>query len=200
MLTVHVVSSVSWLGALLVFLAHSVASLVSGDPNLVRSVCIAMSLTTWFVILPLSIASLVTGIVQALGTAWGLVRHYWVLAKLLLTVFATAVLLLKLSPISELSDAASQASFSAMSLIELKQSLLVHSLGGLLVLLFISVLAVYKPAGVTPFVKRGALTIDGSPPVPRWVRVCFVVSISLALFITLLMLHGGHGHPSMHAP
>src|SRR3954453_22729473 len=94
MLTAHVVSSVAWFGALLVVVAHSVASLVSGDPNLVRSVCIAMGLTAWFVILPLSLASVATGLLQALGTAWGFVRHYWVVAKLLLSAFATAILLL----------------------------------------------------------------------------------------------------------
>ena len=88
-LTAHVISSIGWFGALMVFLAHSVASLISGDPNLVRGVCIAMGLTAWFVILPLSLASLVTGVVQAFGTAWGLVRHYWVIAKLALTAFAT---------------------------------------------------------------------------------------------------------------
>lgn len=108
-LTAHVTSSVGWFGALLVFLAHAVASLVSSDDQVVRSVCIAMGLTAWFVILPLSLASSVTGVVQALGTAWGLVRHYWVVAKLLSTAFATAVLLLKLAPISDLSAAAARA-------------------------------------------------------------------------------------------
>jgi len=78
MLTTHVLSSIGWFGALLAFLAHRIASLTSSDPNLVRSVCIAMALIAWFVILPLSLASFVTGLVQALGTAWGLLRHYWV--------------------------------------------------------------------------------------------------------------------------
>ena len=46
-----------------------------------------------FVIVPLAIASLLTGVVQALATPWGLFRHYWVVIKLFLTVFATLVLL-----------------------------------------------------------------------------------------------------------
>ena len=121
LLTTHVLSSIGWFGALLVFGAHSIASLVSGDPNIVRSVCIAMALTAWFVILPLSLASLMTGVVQALGTAWGLLRHYWVVAKLLLTAFATAILLLKLAPISDLAAAAGQASFSSASIIPLEE-------------------------------------------------------------------------------
>ena len=193
MLTTHVLSSIGWFGALLVFGAHSIASLVSGDPNNVRSVCIAMALTAWFVILPLSVASLSTGIVQALGTAWGLIRHYWVLAKLLLTAFATAILLLKLAPISDLAAAAGQASFSSSSLIDLKQSLLVHAVGGLIVLLLITVLAIYKPAGLTPFGSAGK-----TRALPRWVRVSLIVSAALTLVLALLVMHGGHG-PAMHS-
>ena len=104
-----------------------------------------MGVTAWLVILPLSLASFLIGVVQAVGTAWGLVRHYWVVAKLLLTAFATGILLLKLAPISDLSRAAAGVSFSATSLPDLKMSLLVHSIGGLVVLLAITVLAIYKP-------------------------------------------------------
>ncbi len=152
-----------------------------------------MALTAWFVILPLSLASLVTGVVQALGTAWGLIRHYWVVAKLLLTAFATAILLLKLAPISDLAAAAGQASFSSSSLIDLKQSLLVHSTGGLIVLLLISVLAIYKPAGLTPFARGGE-----PRTLPRWVRVSLIVAATLTIVLALMMVHGGHG-PSMHS-
>jgi Predicted integral membrane protein (DUF2269) len=197
MLTAHVLSSIGWFGALMVFLAHSVASLVSGDANVVRSVCIAMGLTAWFVILPLSLASVVTGVVQALGTAWGLVRHYWVLAKLLLTAFATAILLLKLSPISDLAAAAGEATFSSTSLVDLKQSLLVHGVGGLVVLLVITVLAVYKPAGITPFAGHEHARFERRR-LPSWVRVSLIVAASLALVLALLSVHGGHG-PAIHS-
>ena len=199
-LTAHVLSSIGWFGALLVFLAHTVVSLVSGNVQVVRSVCFAMALTAWLVILPLSLASLITGVVQALGTAWGLIRHYWVVAKLALTTFATAILLLKLAPIGQLSDAAAQVSFSASDSTDLKMSLLVHSVGGLVVLLAISVLAVYKPAGMTRFALRRAPTPDGKAPdlrAPPWVRVALWVAGACALAIALLALHGGHG-PSMH--
>ena len=43
-LTAHVTSSVGWFGALLVFLAHAVASLTVQDEVLQRAVCIG-----WFV-------------------------------------------------------------------------------------------------------------------------------------------------------
>jgi hypothetical protein len=99
-LTAHVTSSVGWLGAVAAFLALAVASLTSQDAQMVRAAYLAMELTAWFVIVPLAFASLLTGLVQSLGTKWGLFRHYWVLAKLLLTVLATIVLLLQMESIS----------------------------------------------------------------------------------------------------
>jgi ABC-type anion transport system duplicated permease subunit len=53
-----------------------------------------MELTARFAIVPLSFPSLLTGLVQSLTTTWGLFRHYWVLAKLLINVFANVVLLM----------------------------------------------------------------------------------------------------------
>lgn len=75
MLAAHVVFSVGWLGAVASFLALSLAGLLSSDLQLVRAAYLGMDLLGWSVILPLSLASLITGIVQALGTVWGLFRH-----------------------------------------------------------------------------------------------------------------------------
>lgn len=205
-LTVHVVASVGWVGALAVFLAHAIASLISLDEQIVRAACVAMGLTAWFVILPLSLTSLLTGLVQALGTAWGLFRHYWVLAKLLLTAFATAVLLLKMAPINYLAEAAVAATFSDAGPEGLRTSLMVHAVGGLLVLLAITTLAIYKPRGMTPYGVRkhyehgGAQKRDDSGSIigtPRWVKVSGVAVIVLAVLLGIMILHGSHG-PSAH--
>lgn len=59
-LTAHVTSSVGWLGAVGGFLALAVAGLASPDAQVVRAACLAMELTGWFVIVPLSLASLPT--------------------------------------------------------------------------------------------------------------------------------------------
>ena len=140
-LTAHVTSSVGWLGALAGFLALSVAGLISQDAQMVRAACLAMGLAAWFVILPLSLASLISGLVQALGTPWGLFRHYWVLVKLLLTVLATLALLLKLEPISYLAGVAAETTLPSADLTGLRISLMAHAGGGLLVLLAATTLA-----------------------------------------------------------
>jgi hypothetical protein len=95
-LTAHITFSVGWLGAVAAFLALVIAGLTSRDVHMVRAAYSAMELTARFVIVPLAFASLLSGLIQSLGTPWGLFRHYWVLVKLLLTIFATIVLLKKM--------------------------------------------------------------------------------------------------------
>ena len=149
-LTAHVTSSVGWLGAVASFLALAVVGLTSQDAQMVRAAYLAANLSTWFVIVPLSVASLLTGLVQSLGTTWGLFRHYWVLAKLLLTIFATIVLLIHTQPISYMAGVAGETTLSNADLGKQKLQLVVASGAGLLVLLVTTTLAVYKPRGLTP--------------------------------------------------
>src|SRR5213082_3605560 len=94
-ITAHVTFSVGWLGAVAAFLVLAIAGLTNQDTQIAHSAYFAMELTARFVIVPLAFATLLSGLVQSLGTPWGLVRHYWVLVKLLLTTFATIVLLEK---------------------------------------------------------------------------------------------------------
>ncbi|MFE3559240.1 hypothetical protein ACFXKW_30930 [Streptomyces sp. NPDC059193] len=75
-LTLHVTASVGWLGAVAAFLALAVAGLTSGASQTVRGAYLAMDVIGWYVIVPFSVASLLTGVVQSFGTVWGLLRHY----------------------------------------------------------------------------------------------------------------------------
>jgi hypothetical protein len=150
-LTAHVTSSVGSLGAVAGFLALAVAGLTSGDFQLVRAAYLAMELIAWFVIIPLVSASLLTGLVQSLGTQWGLFRHYWVLVKFLLTILVAVVLLLQMELISYMAGAAAEAALTSADLREARISLVVHASGGLLVLLVNAALSVYKPRGMTRY-------------------------------------------------
>jgi hypothetical protein len=149
-LTAHVASSVGWLGAVAGFLALAVAGLVSQDARTVRAAYLVMELIGWSVLVPLSLASLLTGLVQALGTEWGLFRHYWVLFKLLITAFATLVLLMYMPTLGYLSGVAAQTTLSGGDLGGLRRgSPALHAGGGLVVLLVATTLSVYKPRGMT---------------------------------------------------
>ena len=147
-LTVHLASSVGWIGAVVAYLALGLAAATSRDAQTVRAAWIAMEVTGWYVLVPLALASLLIGLVQALGTPWGLVRHYWVLAKFLLTVFATIVLLLHMPSVSHFAGVAAETDGADRG--GLRGELL-RAGGGLLVLLVATILSVYKPRGLTPY-------------------------------------------------
>ena len=147
-LAAHLTFSVGWIGTVVAYLALGVAAATSQDAQTVRAAWIAMELTGWYVIVPLALASLLTGLVMALGTKWGLFRHYWVLFSLALTILATVVLLLHMPDVSVLADVAQEA--EGASLDRLGGDLL-HPGLGLVVLLVIQVLNVYKPRGITRY-------------------------------------------------
>ena len=149
-LATHLSVSVGWVGAVVAYLALDVTVATGHDPQLVRAAWIAMGLVASWAILPLAIASLLTGLVMSLGTKWGLFRHWWVLISFLLTVVATVVLLSEMRVITASAGVASDPSTSIDQLLALPTTL-PHSLGGLLVLLVVQVLNVYKPQGVTPY-------------------------------------------------
>ena len=150
-LTFHVTSSVGLLGAIGAFLALAVCGLASQNGQIVRAVYPAMPLIARFVVVPLAFASLLTGLIQSLGTQWGLFQHYWVLVKLLLTVFAAAVLLLKIELIDDAARLATEMPLPHADLREAGIQLAVHAAGGLLVLIVPAVLSIYKPPGMTRY-------------------------------------------------
>lgn len=150
-LTLHVASSVGLLGAVAAFLALAITGLTSEDAQMVRAAYRAMQSIARFVVVPLMLASLLTGLIQSLGTAWGLFRQYWVLVKLLLTVFATVVLLSKMELIGYAARLAQEATLPRADLREAGIQLVFHAIGGLLVLLVPTILSVYKPPGLTRY-------------------------------------------------
>jgi hypothetical protein len=151
-LTAHITTTVGWLGAVGAFLALALVGLTSQDAQTVRGAYLVMKPAAWIVLVPLAFASLLTGIVQSLGTAWGLFRHYWVLFKLLITVFATVVLLIYMETFGFMAGVAADPS-ADLGVVR-NASPMVHAALALLVLLVATVLAVYKPRGLTRYGRR----------------------------------------------
>ncbi len=149
-LAAHLTVSIGWVGAVAAYLALDVTAATSQDAQTLRAAYLAMEPIARFVIVPLAVSSLLTGLVMSLGTRWGLFRHYWVLISLVLTVVATAVLLVEIRTIGSLGDIAADPSMSAQEL-RAMPSTLIHSVGGLVVLLIVLVLNTYKPQGLTRY-------------------------------------------------
>lgn len=147
-LTTHITASVGWLGVVFGFLALAVAGLVSPEAQTVRATYLVMELLGWYALVPLSLASLLTGIVQSLGTKWGLFRHYWVLFKLFINVIATVVLFMYMQTLSYLADMVAGTTLPSDAL---RLSPVLHASAALLLLLVATVLSVYKPRGLTPY-------------------------------------------------
>ncbi len=149
-LAVHLTVSVGWLGAVAAYITFDAATVTTRNPQTLRAAYLAMESIARRVIVPLALASLLTGLVVSLGTKWGLFRHYWVLISLVLTILATGVLLAETRVISFYAAMAADPRTSSDDLRALG-STLVHSVGGTLVLIVILVLNVYKPRGMTRY-------------------------------------------------
>ncbi len=147
-LAAHITLAVGWIGAVAGYIALDVAAATSQNAQTLRAAYLAMELIAWYVIVPLALASLLSGLIVSVGTKWGLFRHYWVLISLLLTIFATVILLAETQTISYFADRAADPTTSSDDLRVLGNTL-VHSVGGTVVLLVILVLNMYKPRGMT---------------------------------------------------
>lgn len=206
--TAHVTSSVAWIGAVLVFLALAAIGLTSQDERTVRGAYLVMAPAAWFILVPLAHASLVSGIALSLGTPWGLIRHYWVASKLVITAFSTVILMIYMGTFRQM------AAVAADPVVELglvrNPSPLLHAILALVLLLAATVLAIYKPFGLTPYGSRQQIEARagaqafGSTAVPataegrsrRWEYLLWIVGLAILAFIIVshLMGTGTHGH------
>lgn len=201
-LTAHIAFSVGWLGAVAAFLALAVAGLSSQDNQTIRASYIAMNLIGWFVIVPCSLVTLLIGLVQSLGTKWGLFRHYWILIKFLLTVGATILLLLHMNATSRLASAAADVSSNLELLRPVRIQLVFDAAAALLVLLAATILSVYKPWGLTRYGRRKQHELSGkSQSEPQTTGTFWDLYLLIGLGVLVLafvILHFAKGGMGQH--
>ena len=188
--TTHVTTSVGWVGAVAVFVALAAIGLTSGDQPVVRGAYLVMAPAAWLVLVPLAHASLLSGLVLSLGTPWGLIRHYWVALKLVITAVSTAMLLVYMETFRRMADIAADPVVE-LGLVR-NPSPLVHAVLALVLLVAATVLAIYKPFGMTRYGARalahkriGPTPLDrpGGPAVALWVSVATVAALLLVLLL-----------------
>jgi hypothetical protein len=193
MLTTHISFSVGWFGAVAAFLALSIAGLTGHGSELVRSAYLAMELIARFVIVPFCIAAFVSGVIQSLGTSWGLFKYYWIVVKLLLTIAATVVLLVHMQPIDYMAGIASEQFLSANDFRGLRIQLIADAGAALLVLLTTTTISVYKPWGRTPFAQDKRKTDQRVRRKPWLVYILFGLIVLVLLMFVVLHLTGAMG-------
>lgn len=225
-LTAHVAFSVAWIGAAAAFFALSIAGMTSQDAEIVRSAYLSMNLISLYIIVPLSLAALATGLIQALGTPWGLFRHYWVAVKLCLTILSVAVLLMHqysamAAAIRIMSGA--DGTLPATGVASVGFVLMRASGLGILVLIVVTTLSVYKPWGLTAYGRRkqearryqlSAVAVAGisesqnaselarertRDAVPRALKIFLLAGAGALLLVFIVSMHlTGHGFHHGH--
>lgn len=153
LLVVHLARSVGLFGAVLVFFCLALTGLLVAEPDLVNASYAVMPTITWSAEVPLAAASLAVGMVQSLTSPWGLIRHYWVVVKLAMTVFITSVVLIQTPTINRLGAAGIRSAAVTLDW-EARYSVLVHSGAGLAALLVVLDLSIAKPRGLTGWGQR----------------------------------------------
>ena len=203
--TTHITSSIGWIGAVIAFLAFAVIGFTSNDEAKVRGAYLLMAPAAWFVLVPLAHASLLSGIILSLGTTWGLFRHYWVVLKLGITVFATVILLIYMDTFRQMAGVAADPIVDPA--VVRNASPILHAILALILLIAATVLGVYKPFGMTDYGRRKyreqrqavaptTLSSVSTAPhldagrTPAWIYVAGGVAIALALLIVVLHLTG----------
>jgi hypothetical protein len=206
-ITAHVTFSIGWLGAVAAFLVLSIAGLTSHDAEVVRGAYLSMDLISRFIVIPMCFAALATGLLQALGTPWGLFRYYWIVMKFGLAIFATIALLIHQFAVmaeaaKRVSGAAAETLFSA-ELGPLKTELVRAPSLAILLLLVVTTLGVYKPWGLTRYGRRKQQErrkVEQQPKneTPLGVKIFYAVIGVLVLVVVVLHLtghgFGSHGH------
>ena len=164
LLAAHLSTSIGWIGAAAAYLGLGIAAETSNDPETIRGAWVAMELIGWYVIVPLAVGALATGVSIALGTRWGLFQHYWVIFSLGLTTFATGVLVQHMPSVTSTASAARTAGPEQLQMLG---GDIAHPAIGLVVLVATLALNIYKPRGITSYGerKRSARTgqVESSP-------------------------------------
>ncbi|MFJ6747969.1 MULTISPECIES: DUF2269 domain-containing protein [unclassified Streptomyces] len=97
-LVVHVAVSVGWLGLTLGLLTLGIAGYTTGSPETAAVAYRAMKIFGDWLVLPVALLTLLSGLVLSLRTAWGLARYRWVLTKFWLTLITTLLSVFSLRP------------------------------------------------------------------------------------------------------
>ncbi len=151
LLGIHLIASVGWVGGAMAYVALGLAAQWSDDPAFIRGAWQAFEIIGWRVLVPEATLTILTGLALARWTAWGLLRHYWVIVTQLLTAFCAAILVLHMRDVSATVDFARTA--GPADALALGGDLL-HSSVGLAFLVGILALNVYKPRGLTRLGSR----------------------------------------------
>lgn len=142
-LTAHVLSSVGWFGAALVVAFCGIAATATSDPTLAPALHRTIEASLWLTV-PAGLLAFATGTLLGLGTTWGLIRHWWVVAKLGINLVVVVTDLVVVAPTVR----------DVLAGEEPGQALFGPTIAHCVMLGVATGLSVFKPRGRTPRGKR----------------------------------------------
>jgi hypothetical protein len=156
-LVLHVATSVGWLGLTFVLLVLGIVGLGTDDVWRYRGMYEAVGVLAGLLLIPIALLSLGTGLLLGLGSRWGLVRHRWVLTKLLINLAIVVGGVLFAGPrFAAAAQRVRDVVGDVVPEVAPVQIQIVTAAGAELALLTIAVaLSVFKPWGRTRFGRRG---------------------------------------------
>ncbi|QFU86380.1 hypothetical protein [Amycolatopsis sp. YIM 10] len=144
LLFTHVVASIGWIGVELSIVALGAVGLLSDDTAVVRGVQLSAGTLGEIFYLPASLLTLISGIALSLGTKWGLVRYWWVVVKIAITLALTIGGNLAVVPkFAEAADRAARGEAIGGTAVMLVTAMS----AGLTLLLIATLLSFFKPGG-----------------------------------------------------
>lgn len=149
-LVVHVCASAGWLGLSVGLLGLSVAAAASDSPAVTEASYRSMAVFANWLMIPVALLTLGSGLVLSLGTPWGLARHRWVWTKFWLTLVTTALTAFSLRPTV---DSAAVHAASGVPVAD-ASGLLAAPVVSLSSYLFMTAISVLKPWGMTRHGRR----------------------------------------------
>jgi hypothetical protein len=138
-LTAHILTSVGWFGIAIVMACCGIAATSTGDGTLTTALYRAMEASPWLSI-PFGLVAAATGAVLSLGTKYGFIRYWWVVAKIAITI---AVIVTDAVIIRVVAHDAVVSGHATDSLVH-------GTIAHVVVLTIATVLSVYKPRARTP--------------------------------------------------
>ncbi len=156
----HLIAALGWIGVDVVFGVLAVTGFFSETPGTVAASYLALSIFVVPLLLMFGLTTLGTGLALSIGSGWGVIRYWWVTAKLLINVVLSGLVLLLLQP--RLAAAGAEATRIDASLSDRLEGIPVDLLFPPIVsgaaLLAASLLGTFKPWGRTPYGRRRPAT------------------------------------------
>jgi len=157
-MVMHLIIGIGWMGVDIALLVLLVTARTTDDAVRVASGFNAIRMIVPIAVPPLSLGVLATGLILGVGTRWGLIRYWWVLVKLLLSLIMTILVFVSLVPavnrIAVLATTTTSADAVRATLGALPTQLMFPPIVSFLMLGVAAVLSIFKPWNHTPWQRE----------------------------------------------